>query len=168
MPQIVLSASVAKVTSSGAGGGSGVRLALQYGERDYVRFYFSGSQIPMGRYYASYRIRATAANYTKVNHRVYNETSGIYINEEGKWVHSTIRTGSGWVTRGSYFDNDYREAGALCYVQVRLSGYWTNPSSCDIDYFLNVPICRASGDWPQDISHNMLREYTPKYGTAER
>ena len=163
MTHIGLASGATAVSSSGASGGSGVRLANSgHG----VYFNASGySELPEGRYIGFVRVRATSGDYVIFKHRIWNpaQAPSGYLNEENAWVFETVRTGDGWVYKGLVFDVDSDDANDDVRHEVWMSGAFRvtgKQGALDVDYFLHVPICRPSGDWPQDVSHNALRTFT--------
>lgn len=163
MVHITLISGAHAVKSTGASRSSGVRLSGYGG----VYFYATGgSQLPLGRYSSVFRVRATGANYSYLKYSIYNTADSTFCNEDNAWKYDVVRTGQGWVYKSATMDLGSADNGNPIAFRVYSSA--AKNSGCDIDYYLYLPICRPSGDWPQDLAHNALRDYSRTYGLYRR
>jgi len=143
----------ATVVDATASGGNKERLNAA-GEHVYVD-YVAGTHLNAGRYKAIWR--AYDSNQVANDFAMYvtNQTDGEYRNEEGEEVTKTLT--ASWAFYTQVFDITDQDVSDGDTIRIYCDKATAGANDIDVDDLLIVPWGDGE-DYPQDITHNIMRE----------
>ena len=113
----------------------------------------AGTHFPAGRYVAIFRVEDTNQVAGDVGVRVYNDTDGVFCNEEGAEVAKTVT--AAWLYYILVFDITAADVTGTDLISLRVKKLTATANTIYVDYFMVFPVGDGQ-NFPQDLAHAAL------------